>query len=329
MNKVWFPSSSTARIATVLVLACAVIWPLLFTSRFGLSLGVLVGLNMIGAVSLHLIIRTGHISLGHAAFMGVGGYACVLFAMKTGLPAWIGLAVGMVAPAILAMIVGPIVLRLTGKYFVLVTFLLGEIVRLVFVEWISVTGGANGILEVPALHPKLDSAFAMYYVILAFAVVCVGFSAALLRSEYGRIIDSVREAPNISEAAGIPVLAVKVRVFVIACAMAGLQGGLLALYLKYIDPNTYAIQVSLNLVVMNIIGGMYNIVGPLIGAVFLVALPELLRGFVEIQQIIFGVVLIVVMASFPGGMVEIYDRVGRAWARRRLRAAESGKEKLA
>jgi branched-chain amino acid transport system permease protein len=292
-----------------LLLIAAVAWPMLGTSLFALSLCSLILLNMIGAVSLHLVIRTGHISLGHAAFMGVGSYACVISVVRGGLDPVLGLAVGVIAAAAVAALIGPIVLRLTGKYFVLVTFLLGEIVRQVFVEWVSVTGGANGISSVPPLHASLATPLAMYYCILLVSLACVGLCWLLLRSEIGRAIDSVREAPNVAEASGISVLRLKVGVFVLACAMAGLQGGLLAFFLNYIDPHTFGMTASLNFVVMNIIGGMYNLIGPLLGAVFLVALPELLRGYVEIQQILFGIILIVVMASFTGGIVEVSARV--------------------
>ncbi len=100
----------------------------------------------------------------------------------------------------------------------------------------------------------------------------------------------------------MPVLRLKVGVFVLGCALVGLQGGLLAFFMHYIDPTTFGMTDSLNLVVMNVLGGMYHVVGPIIGAVFLVALPELLRGYVEIQRILFGVALIVVMASFSPRM---------------------------
>lgn len=295
-----------------LALLVAIVVPWMIGSTFVLSMCTLIALNMIGAVSLHLIIRTGHISLGHAAFMGVGSYACVLAVMQLGMSPFAGLAVGAIAAAVLAAVLGPIVLRLTGKYFVLVTFLLGEIVRHVFVEWVSVTGGSGGIFSIPSLYESLNDPLHVYFVNLAFAAVCIGFCVLLIRSEIGRAIDSIREAPNVAEASGVPVLRFKVGVFVVASALVGLQGGLLAFYLHYIDPNTFGTTASLNFVVMNILGGMYNLVGPLLGTIFLVALPELLRGYVEMQQILFGAILIAVMASFTGGIVEIASTLRKA-----------------
>lgn len=288
-----------------LVLAFLIGWPLYAPNPFLLTIGTFIVLNAIGATSLHLIIRTGHISLGHAAFMGVGAYSCVLAVTRLGLPPVVSLVIGMAAAGLLALILGPIVLRLTGKYFVLVTFLLGEIIRMVFVEWISVTGGSNGISGVPPLHPALASPTATYYVCLAASVLCVALCARILSSEVGRTIDSVREAERVAECSGVPVIRLKVTIFVLACALVGLQGGLLAFFLRYVDPTSFSMVESLNLVVMNVVGGMYSLAGPLIGTVFIVALPELLRGYVELQRVFFGVILIVVMAALPGGMVDI------------------------
>lgn len=292
-----------------LVLLFLVGWPLFAPNPFLFTIATFIVLNAIGATSLHLIIRTGHISLGHAAFMGVGAYCCVLSVTKFGTAPALGLVIGMAGSALLALLIGPVVLRLTGKYFVLVTFLLGEIIRMVFVEWGSVTGGSNGISGVPPLHPSLASPIATYYVCLAASVACVALCARILSSEVGRTIDSIREAEKVAECSGVPVIRLKVIVFVLACALVGLQGGLLAFFLHYIDPTSFSMVESLNLVVMNVVGGMYSLGGPLIGTVFIVALPELLRGYVELQRVFFGIILIVVMAALPGGMVEIFSRI--------------------
>ena len=297
--------------AVALMLMFLVGWPLFAPNPFLFTIGTFIVLNAIGATSLHLIIRTGHISLGHAAFVGVGAYCCVLAVTRFGMSPALGLVIGMAGPALLALLIGPIVLRLTGKYFVLVTFLLGEIIRMVFVEWTSVTGGSNGISGVPPLYPSLASPIATYYVCLAASVACVALCARILCSEIGRAIDSVREAQQVAQCSGVPVIQLKVSIFVLACALAGLQGGLLAFFLHYIDPTSFSMVESLNLVVMNVVGGMYSLGGPLIGTVFIVALPELLRGYVELQRVFFGIILIVVMAALPGGMVEIFGRARR------------------
>jgi len=295
-------------------------WPWLTEDKFLHHVGVLICLTAIGAASLHLIIRTGHVSLGHAAFQALGAYGSVLSVMRLGLPWPAGLMVGTAAAALLAVIVGPIVLRLTGKYFVLVTFLFGEVVRMAIVENAWLTGGSNGIFDVPPPYAFLLSNRAYYYFALAFALFGVGLTARILASEYGRAMDAIREGERLAECSGVPVIRVKVTVFVIACALAGMQGALLAHYIRYVGPESFSIVQSLNLVVMNVIGGMTSLAGALLGTVFMVTLPELLRGYVNLQQIMFGFILFATMAFLPGGLIELGRKLRALVRDRRVRA---------
>ena len=314
--------SPAARIGVAVLVAVLALWPLATDSTFALTVMTLVVLSAIGAASLNLIVRSGHISLAHAGFMGVAAYTCVLAEMRLGWPFLPAMLLGCGASALLALLLGPVVLRVTGKYFVLVTFLVGEIIRLVFVEWSSLTGGSNGIQGVPRIHPVFESRLNFYYLALFAAVVCVGICWRILGSEIGRAIDSVREADRVAECSGIPVIRLKIMVFVIACALVGVQGALQAHFLQFIDPSGFNSEVSLNMVVMNVIGGMYHVAGPLLGTAFMVALPEFLRSYVELQRVIFGVILIVVMAALPGGIVGLVAQLRRARARRAAREVQ-------
>ena len=313
-------SRSTA-IALAIVLLAFALWPLVFKSAFTLTATTLVLLSAIGAASLNLVIRTGHISLAHAGFMGVAAYTCVLAEMRLGWSFLPAMLLGCGASALLAAVIGPVVLRLTGKYFVLVTFLLGEIIRLIFVEWTSLTGGSNGIQGLPSIHPLFDSPIGFYYLSLVAAVICVGLCWRLLGSEIGRAIDSVREAERVAECSGVPVIRLKIVVFIIACALVGVQGALQAHFLKFIDPSAFNSEASLYMVVMNVIGGMYHVVGPLLGTVFMVALPEALRSYVELQRVIFGVILVIVMAALPGGIAALAANIRRTLANRARKGA--------
>jgi branched-chain amino acid transport system permease protein len=286
-----------------------VVWPWLTDDRFLHHVGVLILLTAIGAASLHLIIRTGHVSLCHAAFMAFGAYGSVLTVMRLGLPFPAGLLVGTGIAALVAAMIGPVVLRLTGKYFVLITFLLGEVVRMAIVENVALTGGSNGIFNVPPPHPIFLDTRAYYYLALGFAVLSIGLCARILGSELGRAMNSMRDSERLAECSGIPVIRFKVVVFIIACGMAGMQGSLMAHYNKVLSPENFSGLVSLNLVVMNVIGGMSSLVGALIGTVFMVMLPELLRGWVNIQHIIFGAILFATMAFMPGGIIEAIRRI--------------------
>jgi len=314
---------SPGRILIAGVVLLAVALPIIDPKGFLLTVATLIALNLIGATSLHLVIRTGHVSLAHAAFMGVGGYTATLTLMKLGWPFPLNILAGALTPALLALLIGPVLLRLQGKYFVLVTFLLGEILRLVFVQWASVTGGANGIFGVPPAAPIFASPAGFYWLVLGAALLCVAVVARVLNGETGRVIDSVREGERLAQCAGVPVLQVKVAAFVLATALVGVQGGLTAHYLQYIDPGAFTSVQSLGFVVMNVIGGMRSLLGPIIGVVFMVTMPEFLRGYVEMQQVMFGIILIVVMAAFPGGLVELASHL-RAVAGRYADTAKSG-----
>ncbi len=282
--------------------------PVFVKDVFFTHIATLVLLYSIGAAGLHLVVRIGHLSLCHAAFLGLGGYTSALLTTRLGWPfAPAFLASGLV-PAAVALVLGPILLRLRGVYFVLITYSFGELVRLVFVEWQSLTGGSDGIFKIPPPHPILATSREYYYFALAMAFLCVGFVARVLASESGRFIDSIRESERLAQSSGVPILRFKVMVFALACGLVGLQGSLLAHFIHFVSPNAYNFNESLNFLVINVIGGMGSLAGPLIGTVFLVSLPELLRGWVEYQRLLYGVVLILVMLFVPGGLAEIGKR---------------------
>ena len=284
-------------------------WPIFVHEVFFAYIGTLVLLYTIGAASLHLVLRTGHLSLCHAAFMGLGGYTSALLTTRLGWPFALAFLASGLVPAAVALVVGPIVLRLRGVYFVLITFTLGEVVRLVLNEWKSLTGGADGIFHIPPPSPLLVDKRAYYYFALAMATICVGVVARILSSQTGRYIDSIRESERLAQSSGVPILRFKVMIFAIACGLVGLQGSLLAHFITFVAPGSYTFNESLNLLVMNVIGGMGGLVGPLIGAAFLTALPEFLRAWVELQRVLYGVVLMLVMLFVPGGLIEIGRRL--------------------
>jgi branched-chain amino acid transport system permease protein len=286
-----------------------VVWPIFIHDVYFAYTGTLILLYTIGATSLHLVLRTGHLSLCHAAFMGLGGYTSALLTTRLGWPFALAFLASGLVPAAVALVVGPIVLRLRGVYFVLITFTLGEVVRLVLNEWKSLTGGADGIFRIPPPSPLLVDKRAYYYFALAMAAVCVGVIARILSSQTGRYIDSIRESERLAQSSGVPILRFKVMIFAIACGFVGFQGSLLAHFITFVAPGSYTFNESLNLLVMNVIGGMGGLAGPLIGAGFLTALPEFLRGWVELQRVLYGVVLMLVMLFVPGGLIEIGRRL--------------------
>jgi branched-chain amino acid transport system permease protein len=294
-------------IAALLAIALALAWPLIVGPTFLLYIGTLVAMYSIGAMSLHLVFRTGQVSLGHAAFMGIGGYGSVLLTAQLGLPWPLAFLAGSVIAGLAGLAVGPIVLRLRGVYFSLFTFTFGEFVRLVFVEWTSLTGGSEGIAAIPSPAP-FTTPTGFYYLALGLALACFLFCHRLLSSSLGEAVDAVRESESLAQSNGIPVLRTRLLVFAIACAMVGLQGALEATFVHYVSPLSYAFAGSLRFLVINIIGGLTSLWGPVLGSVFIVALPELLRSWVDYQWVFYGITLIVVMRYLPGGLFELGQR---------------------
>lgn len=299
-----------ADLAPFAVVALAALLPLAVGESFLLYIATLVSLYTIGAMSLHLILRVGQLSLGHAAFMGVGGYTSALLVTSLEVNWWLALAAGSALAALLGLIVGPIVLRLKGVYFVLFTFTFGEFVRQVFVDAIPLTGGSEGISAIPA-PPGFSTPTSFFYLVLAAAGLTAFICGRLLRSQFGDAVDAIRESESLARSNGIPVFRVKVITFVIACGIVGIQGGLEASLIHYISPISYSFPESLRFVVINIIGGLNSLWGPVLGALFLVALPELLRSWVDYQWVIYGVVLVLLMKYLPGGLCDAPLAVSR------------------
>jgi branched-chain amino acid transport system permease protein len=288
----------------IILIAVATVLPFVLGDSFLLYIATLVGIYAIGAMSIHLVFRVGQFSLGQAAFMGIGGYTSALLTTNLNVSWWGALVAGATASALIGAVVGPIVLRLTGVYFVLFTFTFGEFVRQIFVDWTAVTNGSEGIAGIAA-PAAFSSPTGFYYLVLGFAVLTGAICGRLLVSQFGDAVDAIRESEGLALSNGVPVFKVKIIVFVISCALVGIQGSLEASFVHYISPLSYGFGESLKLVVINVIGGLNTLWGPILGAIFIVALPELLRSWVEYQWVLYGLALILLMRYLPGGLFEV------------------------
>jgi branched-chain amino acid transport system permease protein len=284
-------------------------------NQFYLHVAILSFLNVIFAVSLAVIARTGQLSLSHAAFIGVGAYASVLVVMRLDAPFLAGLVASIAVTAALAAVLGWVILRLRGVYFVLVTFAFGEVVRLILLDQPTVSGGANGITGIPApmlLGVPLDTKARFYALALSAAVLVVIFAARLLASPAGRAFDAIAQNPDLSESVGIDIHRYQVLAFVVGSAIAGGGGALLAHYIRYISPESFTFWESVTFIIMVVVGGRTTLAGPIVGAAFITPLPELLRGAQELQHVIYGAILILVLRFLPAGIASVAARRKRS-----------------
>lgn len=288
-----------------------VLLPLVLNDPFYMHLAILVCINAIVVSGLSLLARTGQISLCQGAFVGVGAYVSVLAVMGAGLSFPIGVIVAVLAAGACAFVLGAIMLRLTGVYFVLVTFAFGELVRLCLLEWDGVTGGANGITNIPPasiLGYVFDDKTAFYCLAVVIALAVTVLLRVLYRSPAGHAIDAVGENAQLAESSGISVRTTQLFAFTVGSALAGLGGALIAHYVGYISPESFNMQLSVAVIIMMVVGGRKHLLGPLIGALVMTPLPELFRGAVESQNIFYGVALILMLRFLPQGLASLIWR---------------------
>lgn len=281
-------------------------------SSYYIHLAVLVCLNVVITSGLALIARTGQLSLGHGAFVGIGAYAAVLAVTLAGWPFWMALLGGVAMTALVAFVLGWVILRLRGVYFVLVTFAFAELVRLALLDWAGLTGGANGIAGIaPAtlFGFAFDGKPSFFALALVCAAGCVWLLHRLSATPTGHAYDAVAENPALAEASGLNVHRLQLQAFVIGCALAGFGGVLLAHYVGFVSPESFNTALSINVIVMLVIGGRQSVWGPLIGSAILTPLPELLRGAVQTQHIFYGAALILILHFMPGGLASLPARL--------------------
>ena len=229
----------------------------------------------------------------------------LLLSMRLGMPFLLSALIAMAFPALIAFLLGAVILRLRGVYFVLVTFAFGELVRLVFLEWEDLTGGANGIANVPPASLfgwVLDSKLSFYVLAAGLALACVGFMWALFRTPAGHTVDAVGENGALAEASGLSVHRTQLFAFTVGSALAGLAGSLNAHYVGYVSPESFNFSLSVTTIIMMVVGGRYYIIGPLIGALVMTPLPEFFRGAVQSQNIFYGIALILMLRFMPQGL---------------------------
>jgi branched-chain amino acid transport system permease protein len=267
-------------------------------------------INAILALGLNIILKTGQVSLAHAAFFAVGSYGSAHFTLMFDWPFLVSLLASSLTCGIMALILGRLILHLKGVYFILVTFAVNELVFLLAKDLTSITGGNTGITGIkPPTLPIIGvmaSKADFYYVALVVFLIVFFFLYMIYRSPFGRAMDSIRESENLASATGYDPMKIKLIAFFIGACIAGLGGSLFAHFTRYIAPFNFTFWESVNFLIMNIIGGAFSIAGPVIGAIILTPLPEFFRDYVLWQQTLYGLVLILFMRFLPDGVVSVF-----------------------
>jgi branched-chain amino acid transport system permease protein len=312
------------RAVTVAVLAAVAAVPWLVPDAFVLHMLSLVAISSIVALGLQVLLGfSGQLSIGQAAFYGIGAYTSALLTTKAGLPFPLALLGAAVAAAIASLLMVPIT-RLTGPYLAVATLGFSIIVYLVIKneEWL--TGGSFGFMGIPrasVFGVVLRDPRHTFYLCAGVALLVYAAVAQLPGSRFGRAINAIREDEEAARASGLRVTLLKSQCFVIAAFAAGLAGSLYAHEVRYVAPNDFTFWKSIEILIMVVIGGVGSLPGAVLGAAVVVGLPEYLRAIGDYRMLVFGAILMATMLFGEGGLAALLQSLGRAAAALRPPAA--------
>jgi branched-chain amino acid transport system permease protein len=253
-----------------------------------------IGINIILAVSLHLIIGiTGQFSIGHAGFLAVGAYASAIITMKLQLPFGLALVVGGLAAAVAGLIIGIPTLRLKGDYLAIATLGFGEIVRIILLN-IDYVGGASGLSV---------SHLTTWPWIVGCMIITIVVINNFTNSTHGRACISIRENEIAADAMGINTTFYKVAAFALGAFFAGIAGGLYAHNFYIIQPSNFGFLKSFDILIFVVLGGLGSLSGAVISAILLTIISTFLQDYPETRMIIYSLVLIIMMLYRPQGLM--------------------------
>ncbi len=307
---------SPATVGGAAFVALVALLPLALDSPYALSTMVLIGIYTIVTIGLCLLMGyAGQISLGQAAFFGMGAYASAILTTRYGWSGWVALAAAAALTGALAWLIGIPILRLRGHYLALATLALGVIVHIVLTEWKEVTGGPTGLPGIPRLaigSLVFSGDLAYYYLVWTAVIVALAVALNLVRSRPGRALRAVRDSEQAAESLGVDVAGSKLRILVTSAVYASVAGSLYAHYMTFISPAVVEVDLSTRLVLMAAIGGMASIWGAPLGVTVVSLLSLVLRevvplltryGSAEYEIIAYGILLVVIMIYVPQGLV--------------------------
>ncbi|AUI59956.1 branched-chain amino acid ABC transporter permease [Amycolatopsis sp. BJA-103] len=272
-----------------------------------------IGIYILLAIGLNIVVgHAGMLDLGFVAFFAIGAYTLATMGTNYGWFVWPTFLVGIVLAAISGVILGAPTLRLRGDYLAIVTLGFGEIVRITANNTDAI-GGARGITNIPHPEPLLGTEFLLdaapyYYLILAAIVIAIIFSVRLQKSRVGRAWAAIREDEDAAELMGVPTFKFKLLAFAIGAMLGGLAGGVHASKAVFIAPENFPFILSATILAAVVLGGAGNLPGVILGAFLVAWLPERFRDFAEYRILVFGGVLVLMMALKPEGLLPSRQR---------------------
>jgi branched-chain amino acid transport system permease protein len=304
----WRPLTANERFAATAALVLAVALPL-FAGNYALTVGSEIAIFVIFAASLHFLMSVGGLaSFGHAAYFGLGAYGVAFLAKLAGLPMIASLLLGPLLGLLGAVVFGFFAVQLSGVYFAMLTLAFAQIVWSVAFQWVALTGGDNGILGVwPEKWAASPSHF--YWLSIGVAALCVAALRVIVFSPFGYALRATRDSIRRSEAIGIDCKRVQWTAFVIAGTVAGVAGALFAYLKGSVFPDSLGISLSVDALVMVLLGGVETVSGAVVGAIAYKALNIWLVSKTDLSKLVLGGVIVLIVVAFPKGIVGIWETI--------------------
>jgi branched-chain amino acid transport system permease protein len=275
------------------------------------------GLYTIAGLGVAFLLgQCGIVSLAQSVFYGIGAYAVAWFCAHKGLPSPVGIAAGMAVSAAIAVMVGWPILRLSGHFLALATLALGIIGQVLFLEWDWLTGGTLGIGGIPRIAPfgfAFDTPQKFYFLVWPIAALLLWLHRNLLHSRNGLALRAMRDAPEAAAVLGVDVHRLKVQMFVLSAALGSLAGSLFAHYVTFVSVDSFTIDRAINFLLLAVLGGVYTIWGPVLGAIFITVLPQWLSKLGDIHAFVFAAALIAAVILLPEGFGGALRNRWHAW----------------
>jgi branched-chain amino acid transport system permease protein len=288
-------------VAAVVVIAAL---PWLITTPYWRGILILCAMNVLLALSLNFVMGyTGQLNLGQSAFFAIGAYMSTILVKTYGWNFWLASAAAILGAGFLGLALAAFAVRLRGHYLAIASLGFAVITYQVLINWEKVTEGVRGIY---GILPPVRSAVGLFYLIAGVAFIVYALMDNLVRSPVGDTLRAVREDEVSAASLGVNGAIWKAFAFGVGAAIAGLAGCFYPGFVGTLVPDAFNIVESFTMVAMVIVGGMGTMIGPVIGAIVLTFLPELLRGFGELRLMIYGAALTLVVLFMPGGIVQAW-----------------------
>jgi ABC-type branched-subunit amino acid transport system ATPase component/ABC-type branched-subunit amino acid transport system permease subunit len=305
------------RIAGALVLVVAALVPLVTSNTYYLFVAILIGISIVVTTGLNVLAgASGQVSLGQAGFYALGAYAGAILATRAGVSFWLALPLAAVVGIVVGAVLGLAALRVSGPYLAMVTIAFGIIVEHGLIEWDALTAGFGGIADIP--RPALGGlslTLPRYYYVVGLAVLAsLAVARNLGRSPWGRALVAVRDSEIAAESLGLNPYLVRTVAFTLGAAFAAVGGCLYAFLAGFVSPDSFTLQTSILFLLIVLFGGLGRVMGPVVGSVVLIVLPELLHQLADYRLVMYGALLLGSIYFLPGGVVGALAR--RAGPRR-------------